>query len=78
MVHSLAVPACPLQDNIVLIGHSAGAHLSALAILFLIDRRDELFIEASMQRDIAMAIRGLIGGSPGSCLNVSRGWAVFK
>ncbi|KAG7278268.1 hypothetical protein CRUP_036345 [Coryphaenoides rupestris] len=48
-------------DNIVLIGHSAGAHLSALAILFLIDGRDELFVEAAMQRDIAMAIRGLIG-----------------
>ncbi|CAL8249140.1 unnamed protein product [Merluccius merluccius] len=49
------------KDNIVLIGHSAGAHLSALAILFLIDGRDELFVEAGVQRDITKAIRGLIG-----------------
>lgn len=57
----LAVPFCPLQDNIVLVGHSAGAHLSALAILFLIDSRVELFVEMGMQRDITKAIRGLIG-----------------
>ncbi|XP_076006149.1 uncharacterized protein LOC143000639 [Genypterus blacodes] len=49
------------KDNIVLIGHSAGAHLCALTTLFLIDSREELFIKASRQRDIAQAIRGIIG-----------------
>ncbi|XP_049435430.1 uncharacterized protein si:dkey-193c22.1 isoform X2 [Epinephelus fuscoguttatus] len=49
------------KDNIVLIGHSAGAHLCALTTLFLIDAREELFIEASKQRDITLAIRGVIG-----------------
>ncbi|KAE8291925.1 hypothetical protein D5F01_LYC09286 [Larimichthys crocea] len=49
------------KDNIVLIGHSAGAHLCALTTLFLIDARENLFIEASRQRDITMAIRGVIG-----------------
>ncbi|KAM9360203.1 uncharacterized protein ABDE67_000839 [Symphorus nematophorus] len=49
------------KDNIVLIGHSAGAHLCALTTLFLIDAREELFIEASKQRDITPAIRGVIG-----------------
>ncbi|XP_056275841.1 uncharacterized protein si:dkey-193c22.1 [Pseudoliparis swirei] len=48
------------KDNIVLIGHSAGAHLCALTMLFLIDAREELFIEAGRQRDVAMAIRGII------------------
>lgn len=55
-------PVCRLfQDNIVLIGHSAGAHLCALTTLFLIDTREELFIEASKQRGITHAIRGVIG-----------------
>ncbi|XP_029135165.2 uncharacterized protein si:dkey-193c22.1 isoform X1 [Labrus bergylta] len=49
------------KDNIVLIGHSAGAHLCALTTLFLIDAREELFIEVSIQRDIILAIRGVIG-----------------
>ncbi|XP_034398483.1 probable isoprenylcysteine alpha-carbonyl methylesterase ICMEL2 isoform X1 [Cyclopterus lumpus] len=49
------------KDNIVLIGHSAGAHLCALTALFLIDAREELFIEASKQRDVIVAIRGVIG-----------------
>ncbi|KAM7017940.1 uncharacterized protein LKV04_000622 isoform 2-T2 [Tautogolabrus adspersus] len=49
------------KDNIVLIGHSAGAHLCALTTLFLIDAREELFIEVSIQRDIMLAIRGIIG-----------------
>ncbi|XP_034026656.1 LOW QUALITY PROTEIN: probable isoprenylcysteine alpha-carbonyl methylesterase ICMEL1 [Thalassophryne amazonica] len=49
------------KDNIVLIGHSAGAHLCALTTLFLIDSREELFIEASKQHYITMAIRGVIG-----------------
>ncbi|XP_026198910.1 alpha/beta hydrolase isoform X2 [Anabas testudineus] len=49
------------KDNIVLIGHSAGAHLCALTTLFLIDTRDELFIETTKQRDITRAIRGVIG-----------------
>lgn len=50
-----------LQDNIVLIGHSAGAHLSALATFFLTDTREELFIEARKQQDITPAVRGVIG-----------------
>lgn len=45
----------------MLIGHSAGAHLCALTTMFLIDARDELFIEVSNQRDITRAIRGVIG-----------------
>lgn len=45
----------------MLIGHSAGAHLCALTTLFLIDEREELFIEASKQRDIILAIKGVIG-----------------
>lgn len=49
------------KDNIVLIGHSAGAHLCALTTLFLIDAREELFIEACKQRDITLAVRGVIG-----------------
>ncbi|KAM4616468.1 uncharacterized protein ACJ7VT_009344 isoform 1-T3 [Polymixia lowei] len=48
-------------DNIVLIGHSAGAHLCALTTLFLIDAREELFIETTMQRDLTLAIKGVIG-----------------
>uniref|UniRef100_A0A3B4VK08 Si:dkey-193c22.1 n=1 Tax=Seriola dumerili TaxID=41447 RepID=A0A3B4VK08_SERDU len=48
------------KDNIVLIGHSAGAHLCALTTLFLIDTREELFIEASKQRDITQATKGVI------------------
>lgn len=49
------------KDNIVLIGHSAGGHLCALTTLFLIDEKEELFIEASKQRNITQAIRGVIG-----------------
>ncbi|XP_061623482.1 uncharacterized protein si:dkey-193c22.1 isoform X1 [Phyllopteryx taeniolatus] len=49
------------KDNIVLIGHSAGAHLCALTTLFLIDAREELFIEASKQQDLASMIKGVIG-----------------
>lgn len=45
----------------MLIGHSAGAHLCALTTLFLIDAKEELFIEASKQRDITLAMRGVIG-----------------
>ncbi|XP_029019745.1 uncharacterized protein si:dkey-193c22.1 isoform X2 [Betta splendens] len=49
------------KDSIVLIGHSAGAHLCALTTLFLTDTRDELFIELSQQQDITRAVRGVIG-----------------
>ncbi|KAM7415864.1 hypothetical protein PAMA_018092 [Pampus argenteus] len=49
------------KDNIVLIGHSAGAHLCALTTLFLTDAREELFIEARKQDDIMLAVRGVIG-----------------
>lgn len=45
----------------MLIGHSAGAHLCALTALFLIDSREELFIEPSKQRDVTLAIKGVIG-----------------
>lgn len=49
------------KDNVVLIGHSAGAHLCALTTLFLVDEREELFIEVCKQRNITKAIRGVIG-----------------
>ncbi|XP_028270288.1 probable isoprenylcysteine alpha-carbonyl methylesterase ICME [Parambassis ranga] len=49
------------KDNIVLIGHSAGAHLCALTTLFLIDGREELFIESSKQQDVTLSIKGIIG-----------------
>lgn len=42
-------------------GHSAGAHLCALTTLFLIDEREELFLEANKQRSITQAIKGVIG-----------------
>lgn len=45
----------------ILIGHSAGAHLSTLATLFLIEGREELFIEAGKQLEVITAIRGVIG-----------------
>ncbi|XP_029960708.1 probable isoprenylcysteine alpha-carbonyl methylesterase ICME [Salarias fasciatus] len=48
-------------EKVVLIGHSAGAHLCALTTLFLIDEREELFIELSQQRDVTLSIRGIIG-----------------
>lgn len=48
-------------DSVVLIGHSAGAHLCALTTLFLVDEREELFMEACKQRHVAKAIRGVIG-----------------
>ncbi|XP_077457936.1 uncharacterized protein LOC144075033 [Stigmatopora argus] len=49
------------KNNIILIGHSAGAHLCVLTTLFLIDAREELFIEASKQRDLAATIKGVFG-----------------
>lgn len=49
------------KGNIVLIGHSAGAHLCVLTTLFLIDEREELFIELTKQRDITLSIRAIIG-----------------
>ncbi|XP_045551379.1 uncharacterized protein si:dkey-193c22.1 isoform X1 [Salmo salar] len=49
------------KDNIVLIGHSAGAHLAALTVLFMVEGRDELFIDAKKQTEITMAIRGVTG-----------------
>ncbi|CAN9512996.1 unnamed protein product [Ophioblennius macclurei] len=49
------------KENVVLIGHSAGAHLCALTTLFLIDEREELFIDLNMQRDVTLSIRGVIG-----------------
>lgn len=52
---------CPVQDNIFLIGHSAGAHLCALTTLFLTDEREELFIDAGVQRKVAHSVRGVFG-----------------
>ncbi|TRY66143.1 hypothetical protein DNTS_008716 [Danionella cerebrum] len=49
------------QDNIILIGHSAGAHLCVLTTLFLINTVEELFIETSRQRELVAAIKGIIG-----------------
>ncbi|XP_056136332.1 uncharacterized protein si:dkey-193c22.1 [Lampris incognitus] len=49
------------KDNIVLVGHSAGAHLCALTTFFLLDLREELFIEAAKQQGVTSAIRGVIG-----------------
>ncbi|XP_072289891.1 uncharacterized protein [Eucyclogobius newberryi] len=49
------------HNNIILIGHSAGAHLCTLTTLFLIDTREELFIEPSKQEDIIPSIKGVIG-----------------
>lgn len=49
------------QDNIVLIGHSAGAHLCALTTLFLIHGTEELGIEAAKQTDVTSAIKGIVG-----------------
>lgn len=51
---------CP-QDNIVLIGHSAGAHLCALTTLFLISGAEEIGIETTKQTDITSAIKGILG-----------------
>lgn len=60
-LNALCSAHCLLQDKIVLIGHSAGAHLCALTTLFLTDEREELFIEAAMQRQVAQSVRGIIG-----------------
>ncbi|XP_012683985.2 probable isoprenylcysteine alpha-carbonyl methylesterase ICME [Clupea harengus] len=49
------------KDNIVLIGHSAGAHLCALTTLFLIDGAEELGIEAAKQEKMTSAIKGIVG-----------------
>ena len=45
----------------MLTGHSAGAHLCALTLLFLIDTREELFIETKKQQEVALSIKGVIG-----------------
>lgn len=49
------------KDNIVMIGHSAGAHLCTLTTLFLVDEAEELGIEAAKQTDIHSTIKGIIG-----------------
>uniref|UniRef100_A0A3Q3EZW6 Si:dkey-193c22.1 n=1 Tax=Kryptolebias marmoratus TaxID=37003 RepID=A0A3Q3EZW6_KRYMA len=48
------------KDNIVLIGHSAGAHLCALTTLFLTETREEMFMESKTQQKITSSIRGII------------------
>lgn len=52
---------CSLRDKIFLIGHTAGAHLCALTTLFLTDEREELFIEAGLQRKVVQSVRGGFG-----------------
>ncbi|KAJ8286943.1 hypothetical protein GJAV_G00045170 [Gymnothorax javanicus] len=49
------------KNNIVLIGHSAGAHLCALTTLFLVEGMEELAIEQTKQKKIAESIRGVTG-----------------
>lgn len=49
------------KDNVVLMGHSAGAHLCAIATLFLVNSAEELFIEVHKQRELVSAIKGIIG-----------------
>ncbi|KAK3514843.1 hypothetical protein QTP70_033776 [Hemibagrus guttatus] len=49
------------KDNIVLIGHSAGAHLCALTTLFLLEGVESLFIEPLTQREIVNSVKGIIG-----------------
>ncbi|XP_030594140.1 probable isoprenylcysteine alpha-carbonyl methylesterase ICME [Archocentrus centrarchus] len=49
------------KDNIVLVGHSAGAHLCTLVTLFLVGTREELLIESNKCQDILLSIRGIIG-----------------
>ncbi|KAK3538799.1 hypothetical protein QTP86_015923 [Hemibagrus guttatus] len=49
------------RDNIVLIGHSAGAHLCALTTLFLLEGVESLFIEPLTQREIVNSVKGIIG-----------------
>ncbi|MEQ2313536.1 hypothetical protein AMECASPLE_003001 [Ameca splendens] len=51
------------KDNIVLVGHSAGAHLAALTTLFLLDTREELLIESKKQQEIIRSLKGVIGMS---------------
>ncbi|XP_061117161.1 uncharacterized protein si:dkey-193c22.1 isoform X1 [Conger conger] len=49
------------KDSLVLIGHSAGAHLCALTTLFLARGAKELGIEAAKQREITSTIKGVAG-----------------
>ncbi|MCJ8746978.1 hypothetical protein PDJAM_G00148050 [Pangasius djambal] len=49
------------KDNIVLIGHSAGAHLCALTTLFLLEGVESLYIEPFKQRKMINSIKGVIG-----------------
>ncbi|KAF4074338.1 hypothetical protein AMELA_G00238360 [Ameiurus melas] len=49
------------KDNIVLIGHSAGAHLCALTTLFLLDGVESLFIKPLKQKEMIDSIKGVIG-----------------
>ncbi|KAG5834256.1 hypothetical protein ANANG_G00259630 [Anguilla anguilla] len=49
------------KDNVVLIGHSAGAHLCALTALFLVEGMEELAIEPAKQKEISLSIKGVTG-----------------
>lgn len=49
------------KDNIVLIGHSAGAHLCMLTTLLLLEGAESLFIEPSEQKEMINSIKGIIG-----------------
>ncbi|XP_062873558.1 uncharacterized protein si:dkey-193c22.1 isoform X2 [Trichomycterus rosablanca] len=49
------------SDNVVLIGHSAGAHLCMLTTLFLVEALQELFTEPFSHRELTDSIKGIIG-----------------
>lgn len=49
------------KDKIVLIGHSAGAHLCTLTTLFLLEGTESLLIETSRQNEMINSIKGIIG-----------------
>ncbi|XP_053337649.1 uncharacterized protein si:dkey-193c22.1 [Clarias gariepinus] len=49
------------KDNIVLIGHSAGAHLCVLTTLFLLEGGKSLLIKKFKQREVINSIKGIIG-----------------
>ncbi|XP_046697111.1 probable isoprenylcysteine alpha-carbonyl methylesterase ICMEL2 isoform X2 [Silurus meridionalis] len=49
------------KDNIVLIGHSAGAHLCILTTVFLLEGAESLFIEPNKQKEMINSIKGIIG-----------------
>ncbi|MBN3292840.1 IMCE methylesterase, partial [Polypterus senegalus] len=49
------------KENIVLMGHSAGAHLCALSVLLLAEESSELNIDHVKQRDLLSSIKAVVG-----------------